>query len=310
MSILIRSTVAVAAITALAVSAGSDIVRPPSNPTHASSNVSLTEMKHHLESFEDIAEEHDGNRAAGTGGYDASVDYVADRLSDAGFDVTLQTCESCENSGDVNVIADWPGGDEDATILAGAHLDGVEAGPGSNDNASGSAALLQVALTVAKADPDLERHLRFAWWAEEEAGLHGSQYYVDSIGVSKLDAYVNLDMVASPNAGYFVDNMTQDQSASIAEALNDDGLPPAEMTACCSDDISFSEAGLPTTTLSAGYSDAKTPDQADAWGGTSGAPFDPCIHTACDAYPGNIDPTALNALADAAAIGLIDLAGR
>ncbi|MCV7282772.1 M20/M25/M40 family metallo-hydrolase [Mycolicibacterium flavescens] len=41
----------------------------------------------HLTRLQEIADEHDGNRALGTAGYDASVDYVANTLRDKGFDV-------------------------------------------------------------------------------------------------------------------------------------------------------------------------------------------------------------------------------
>lgn len=41
----------------------------------------------HLRALQDIADAHDGNRALGTPGFDASVDYVADALRDKGFDV-------------------------------------------------------------------------------------------------------------------------------------------------------------------------------------------------------------------------------
>ncbi|MCT7658644.1 M28 family metallopeptidase [Mycobacterium deserti] len=44
-------------------------------------------MMAHLERLQQIADEHDGNRALGTPGYDASVDYVAKTLRDTGFDV-------------------------------------------------------------------------------------------------------------------------------------------------------------------------------------------------------------------------------
>ena len=43
----------------------------------------------HLEAFQQIADENDGNRAAGTSGYEASVDYVVDTLEAAGWDVSL-----------------------------------------------------------------------------------------------------------------------------------------------------------------------------------------------------------------------------
>ncbi|AQA03839.1 amidohydrolase [Mycobacterium sp. MS1601] len=44
-------------------------------------------MMNHLRALQDIADAHDGNRAAGTSGYDASVDYVAEALRTAGFEV-------------------------------------------------------------------------------------------------------------------------------------------------------------------------------------------------------------------------------
>ncbi len=49
--------------------------------------VSADAMMGHLSKLQDIANAHDGNRALGTSGYDASVDYVADALRDKGFDV-------------------------------------------------------------------------------------------------------------------------------------------------------------------------------------------------------------------------------
>ena len=56
--------------------------------------------------------------------------------------------------------------------MAGAHLDSVLAGPGINDNGSGSAAILEAAEQLAKVNP--QNTLRFAWWGAEESGLVGS----------------------------------------------------------------------------------------------------------------------------------------
>ena len=50
-----------------------------------------------------------------------------------------------ESRPQVNVIAELPGANNDNVVMAGAHLDSVQAGPGINDNGSGSAALLEVA---------------------------------------------------------------------------------------------------------------------------------------------------------------------
>ena len=65
--------------------------------------------------------------------------------------------------------------------MIGAHLDSVTAGPGINDNGSGSAANLEVALAVARTGFQPARHLRFGWWGAEELGLRGSTAYVNSL---------------------------------------------------------------------------------------------------------------------------------
>ena len=49
--------------------------------------VTADAMMVHLKKLQEIADAHDGNRALGTSGYDASVDYVANTLRDKGFDV-------------------------------------------------------------------------------------------------------------------------------------------------------------------------------------------------------------------------------
>ena len=59
-----------------------------------------------------------------------------------------------ETRTDYNVIAELPGKNTDNVVMAGAHLDSVTAGPGINDNGSGSAALLETALMMAKLNPE------------------------------------------------------------------------------------------------------------------------------------------------------------
>jgi Zn-dependent M28 family amino/carboxypeptidase len=49
--------------------------------------VTADAMMAHLKKLQEIADANDGNRALGTPGYDASVDYVANTLRDKGFDV-------------------------------------------------------------------------------------------------------------------------------------------------------------------------------------------------------------------------------
>ena len=90
-----------------------------------------------------------------------------------------------ETRTDFNVIAELEGKNDDNVVMAGAHLDSVIEGPGINDNGSGSAALLETALMMAKVKP--ENTVRFAWWAGEEQGLVGSADYVAGLSQAERD---------------------------------------------------------------------------------------------------------------------------
>jgi len=84
-----------------------------------------------------------------------------------------------------NVIAELPGVNSDNVVMAGAHLDSVPAGPGINDNGSGSAVLLEVAQQLGNHTP--QNTLRFAWWGAEELGLIGSTQWVLDLPPDELD---------------------------------------------------------------------------------------------------------------------------
>jgi hypothetical protein len=89
-------------------------------------------------------------------------------------------------------------------IIVGAHLDhvGSQGGklvyPGANDNASGVAALIEIADVIKKAKVKLKRSIVFVVFSAEESGLHGSTYFVDypPINLSKTVAMLNFDCVA------------------------------------------------------------------------------------------------------------------
>ena len=104
-----------------------------------------------------------------------------------------------------NVIAETRGGDPNKVIVVGAHLDSVGAGPGINDNGSGSAAILEIAEQLRGVFP--KNKIRFIWFSAEESGLLGSEAYVDSLPQSerrKIAAMLNFDMIGSPNFVNFV----------------------------------------------------------------------------------------------------------
>ena len=114
-----------------------------------------------------------------------------------------------------NVIAEKNGKNHNNVVMAGAHLDSVLAGPGINDNGSGSAAILEVAEQLAHHKP--QNTLRFAWWGAEESGLVGSTNYVNGLSQAEKDRialYLNFDMIGSPN--YIFMTQDADQSSFVA----------------------------------------------------------------------------------------------
>ncbi|MEV6575224.1 M28 family metallopeptidase [Streptomyces sp. NPDC051577] len=273
-------------------------------------DIPLANVKAHLTQLQTIATNNGGNRAHGRAGYKASIDYVKAKLDAAGFTTSLQTFTSSGATG-YNLIADWPGGDPNSVLMSGSHLDSVTSGAGINDNGSGSAAVLETALAVSRAQLQPTKHLRFGWWGAEELGLVGSKYYVNSLPATekaKFSGYLNFDMIGSPNPGYFVydDDPTIEQTfknyyagLGIATEIETEGDGR-------SDHAPFKSAGIPVGGLFSGADYTKTAAQAQKWGGTSGQAFDRCYHSSCDTTA-NINDTALDRNADAIAYAIWNL---
>lgn len=70
--------------------------------------------------------------------------------------------------------------------MTGSHLDSVSAGPGINDNGSGSAGVLETALAYAASGQTPRNRLRFGFWGSEELGLLGSKYYVNNLPAAAI----------------------------------------------------------------------------------------------------------------------------
>ncbi|MGY0059503.1 M28 family metallopeptidase [Streptomyces sp. LZ34] len=273
----------------------------------AAPDIPVANVKAHLSQLQSIATANSGNRAHGRPGYKASLDYVKAKLDAAGFTTTVQQFTSGGATG-YNLIADWPGGDTDNVVFSGAHLDSVSAGPGINDNGSGSAGVLETALAVSRAGLQPTKHLRFGWWGAEELGMVGSRYYVNSLSTAnraKIDSYLNFDMIGSPNPGYFV----YDDDARIESVFKDffatKGVPTEIETEGDgrSDHAPFKNVGVPVGGLFSGADYTKTAAQAQKWGGTSGQAFDRCYHRSCDTSS-NINDTALDRNTDAIAYAI------
>lgn len=262
--------------------------------------VSVAGAMPHLQALQKIADENDGNRAAGTSGYRASVEYVVGVLRGAGFEVSTPTYEVSHDDEDEagrNVIAQTRTGEPGSVVIIGAHLDSVRDGPGIVDNGSGVASLLEIATRLGP-EPAVRNQVRLAFFGHEEAGAKGSEAYLDSLSDGdreKIKLYLNLDMVASPNGGYFAQGGKGDNekaagpsgSAAIGQVLADQltktGVTAPEIIEFVGDDERpFIKAGIPVGGAENGDKKDKTAEQATAWGGQGGRVYDPCYHQACD----------------------------
>ncbi|GHC70645.1 M28 family metallopeptidase [Streptomyces flavofungini] len=297
---------AAALLTTSAISTAATGSTGPTAPPRAAAapDIPVANVKAHLSQLQSIASANGGNRSHGSAGYKASIDYIKGKLDAAGFTTTVQQFTTSGRVG-YNLIADWPGGDANQILMAGSHLDSVSRGAGINDNASGSAAVLETALTVSRTQYKPTKHLRFAWWGAEELGLIGSSNYVRGLPAAertKIKGYLNFDMVGSPNPGYFVydDDPTIEKTFKAYYATKNVSTEPDREGDGRSDHAPFKNAGVPVGGVFAGASTAKSSAQAQKWGGTAGQAFDRCYHSSCDTTA-NINDTALDRNSDAVA---------
>ena len=186
-------------------------------------------------------------------------------------------------------------------MLAGAHLDSVPAGPGINDDGSGTAWQLELAEQIAKLGIPPRNKIRFMWFGGEEDGLVGSQYYADNLSqreVDKIDVMIDTDMIASPNYVRLVYDGDGDELGPAGPA----GL--RRRRAVFKRYFARARHGHPAAGVRrplglrrlhqprhpvgrhlrrrGGSQDA---EQVALFGGVAGEQYDPCYHEACD----NID---------------------
>jgi Zn-dependent M28 family amino/carboxypeptidase len=223
-----------------------------------------------------------------------------------------------------NIIGTSKKGGKNQSIVVGSHLDSVPAGPGINDNGTGSAANLAIAETFAKLGIQPTNQLRFAFWGAEEDGLFGSTFYVNSLTFSQLNKIalnLNFDMLGSPN--YI--RMVYDGDGDVGPAgppgsgeiekvfkgyFKSKGLA-TEPTAFDgrSDYGPFIEAGVPAGGLFSGAEEVKTKPQAKVYGGEAGVAYDECYHQKCDSMR-NVNDEGLLQLARGAAFATYEFAMR
>jgi Zn-dependent M28 family amino/carboxypeptidase len=214
-----------------------------------------------------------------------------------------------------NVIVESIDGNAENVVFAGAHLDGVAAGAGINDDGSGSAAILaiaeQMALRVQSGDLTLENKVRFGWWGAEETGIFGSEFYAQSLEdagtLGNILSYSNFDMLASPNyilqihrgsdapedaqpVAIALQEMFQERMEALG-FMEGSGYRLVPMTGG-SDFVPFRARDVATGGLNTGAGGVKSAEEAAMYGGMANVQADPCYHADCD----NINNVARPAL--------------
>jgi Peptidase family M28/PA domain len=211
----------------------------------------------------------------------------------AGRTVRLEVDAISERRTTTNVVAETRPATPRRWVMAGGHLDSVTAGPGLNDNGSGLAALLALAERLRHT-----RGLRLGFWAAEELGLYGSRHYVRSLSAAdrrELRAYLNLDMVGSPNARVSVYDRDDRVERALRAAIR--GREGEVVLKGASDHAAFESAGIPVGGIFTGAADR----------GRRPGPADRCYHRRCDTLR-NVDRQLVSRMTDAAERALTRLA--
>lgn len=128
-------------------------------------------------------------------------EYLSGFFEQLGFDtVFFQTFQARRTP---NIIAELRGDSvPDSVCVIGAHYDSYASNaPGADDNASGTAGVMEVARALA---PHHFRYtIRFICFSAEEQGMVGSQYYVQNAvnAGDKIFSMVNIDMISHSATG-------------------------------------------------------------------------------------------------------------
>lgn len=195
------------------------------NITAAAATITAGDMFHliaHLSSDEMAG------RGTPSPGLEAAASYVAGSFADLGLrpgatsfiqrypvEAEVFDAETGQNvivtAGAPNVVAILPGSHptlRDTYVVFSAHMDHLGVGTadasgdsiynGADDDASGTAALIEVAAAFASLETAPSRSLIFLAVSGEEKGLLGSSYYVDhaTVPIESIVADVNADMIS------------------------------------------------------------------------------------------------------------------
>lgn len=196
-----------------------------------------------------------------------------------------------------NVFVETNGGDAENLVMLGAHLDSVVAGPGINDDGSGTSLILELAKGLQHFKTNLK--VRFGWWGAEENGLWGSKFFVNNMTtpeVNDLLLYLNFDMVSRGFWGVFDGDASDTGPGGPPGSDTIESLFVDHLTA---QDLEVEPVGLTGGTDYVPFLDIIAKPVGGLFTGSAPAQDD-CYHQACDSID-NADPEIITTNAKAAA---------
>lgn len=209
-------------------------------------------------------------RAAGTADNQHAVKTVGLRFQEMGYEIS----EICYREGVCSVIAEKKGSSEPAKVMmVMGHIDSVgKTFAGADDNASGTAVLLEMARVLK--DHNNKKTIRFFVTNGEELGLLGATHYAKVLSaenkIKDLALVINMDMVGYNSDG-IVELETDPEHEALAKWFADLASKYTKLKtkitlgAWGSDHVPFLKKGAPTL-LTIEHWDTKTP----------------CYHMECD----------------------------
>lgn len=198
--------------------------------TKGLTNLSLSET---TEIITYLASDELDGRYPGQPGYDLAADYVINKLKQANiqpFGNAYKHWGVFGNHESYNIVAiNQQFNKHEKTILISAHLDHIPTishlkdtiHNGANDNASGVAAVLQIAKYVSRFQHN--ENILFAFFTAEESGLLGAKQFAKKLQKQEIQPslHINIDMIGSRfknNQGQVF--ITGYKKSNLAKALN------------------------------------------------------------------------------------------
>lgn len=249
-------------------------------------NERLSPAEYHLDSLIDLVRQDSvmaytrrlqafHRRLTGTDSCYAAIDWIASKFAAFGYtSVVIDDFTGCQLWDytlvpSQNVIAVKTGTRyPEKQVIIGAHLDAVPDCPGADDNASGTAGVLEIARVLSHVSTDVT--FVFVAFDSEESWMWGSYHYVDDALARGDDItyMMNLDMI-----GYFPNDTfanlyygPQQSYARLWAALADSlvGINGHLSGSTASDHLPFQEAGFAVTFVQEGYFSAQYHDYNDS----------------------------------------------